>query len=104
MAKRSVGLLSGRSRHLARHHKPSQLKIRSIIKEFAIGERVAIIPKGNFGNIPHPRYKGKIGVVTGTRGSAYVVAINAMDSKRTLIVLPRYLERVGIPAKKAGTE
>ncbi len=94
MPKRSGGLFSGRSRHLARHHKPSSLSIDALIKEFSVGDKIAIVPKGSFRDIPHPRYRGKIGTVTERRGSAYVVEVRNMNSTKTLVVPVRHLERV----------
>lgn len=94
MSKRSTGLFAGRTRHLARHHKPSTLSIKELIKEFDIGDKVAIVPKGNFRDIPHPRYRGKIGTITERRGSAYIVRVRAINSTRTLIVPARHLEKI----------
>jgi len=94
MAKRSRGLLSKRTRHLARHHKPSDQRVSDIIKEFNVGDKVAIVPKGNFANIPHPRYKGKIGLITERRGRAYVVELKIMSATRKLIVPAVHLEKV----------
>ncbi len=94
MAQRSNGLFSGRTRHLARHHLPSKLSIRSLIKRFKVGDRVAIVPKGNFRDIPHPRYRGRIGEVIEARGSAYVVKIKVSSSTiRKIIVPQRHLEK-----------
>ncbi|HUC39019.1 MAG TPA: hypothetical protein VL944_02725 [Candidatus Acidoferrum sp.] len=94
MTKRSQGLLVGKTRHLARHHKPSTLNTGTLIKEFSIGDKVAIVPKGNFGNIPHPRYRGRTGTVTAKRGAAYVVRVRIMSTERTLIVPAIHLERI----------
>ncbi len=99
MSKRSTGLFSGRSRHLARHHRPSSLSINALIKEFNIGDKVAIVPKGSFRDIPHPRYRGKIGTVTERRGSAYVVSVRNMRSMKTLVVPTRHLEKVAVQSK-----
>ena len=63
MSQRSHGLFVGRTRQLARHHKPSKLSINRFIKNFNINDRVIIIQKGNMRNIPHPRYKGRVGTV-----------------------------------------
>ncbi len=96
MTERSHGLFVGRTRHLARHHKPSKLSISKIIKNFEIGEKVIIVPKGNFKNIPHPRYRGKTGVVTEKRGDSYVVELYVSKTmKRTLIVPQLHLEKAG---------
>ncbi len=93
MTKKSRGLFSGRTRHLARHHKPSRLNTGSIIKEFSIGDRVAIVPKSNMRNIPHPRYKGRIGTIIEKRGQAYVITLKMMSARRTLIVPSIHLEK-----------
>ena len=90
---RSHGLFVGKTRHLARHHKPSQLSVRHVIKSFNVGDRVAIIPKGNQKNIPHPRYRGRIGKVVEKRGSAYVVEVKIMSAKRTLVVPSLHLDK-----------
>lgn len=94
MSKRSHGLFSGRTRHLARHDKPSKLGITKLINVFKPGDKVIIAPHGNFKNIPHPRYKGRIGTVIESRGSAYVVDVLVSKStKRSLVVPQMYLER-----------
>ena len=94
MAQRSHGLFVGRTRQLARHHKPSRLGITKLIKHFNIDDKVVISPKGNFSNIPHPRYRGRVGTVTAKRGDAYVVIIHTSKSTmRTLIVPQMHLEK-----------
>ncbi len=95
MGARSHGLFSGRSRHLSRHGKLSTLGLSKLINKFEIGDKVVIAPHGNFSNIPHPRYKGRIGTVVGSRGSAYVVKVTASGpDKITLIVRQEYLSRL----------
>ncbi len=93
MTKRSGGLFVGRTRHLARHHKPSTLSVATFIKQFKEGDKVAIVPKGNFRNIPHPRYRGRIGTVVSKRGDAYEVRVKIMSAQRTLIVPAVHLEK-----------
>lgn len=73
---------------------PSAARVSDIIKNLKEGERVAIVPRGNFKNIPHPRYKGRIGKIIEKRGSSYVVEINVMRAKRTLIVPAMHLQKV----------
>ena len=94
MTRRSSGIFSGKTRHLARHHIPSRLSVSDKIKRFKVGDNVAIVPKGNFRNIPHPRYKGKIGRVIEVRGSAYVVQVRILNSTKKLVVPALHLERV----------
>ncbi len=94
MSQRSHGLFVGRTRNLARHSKPSRLGITKLIKDFKVGDRVIIMPKSNFKNIPHPRYKGKVGTVTEKRGSAYIVEIHTSKSMTRSIIVPQmHLER-----------
>ncbi len=95
MSERSHGLFSGRARHLARHHKPSKLSLSSLMKSFSVGDKVAIVPKGIFKDIPHPRYRGRVGTVTAKRGGAYVVEFMVSNkTKRTLVVPQRHLEKL----------
>ena len=86
-------MFAGKTRHLARHHRPSSLSVSAIIKSFKIGDMVAIVPKGNTRNIPHPRYKGKIGKVIEKRGAAYVVQINVFKTTKKLIVPVVHLDK-----------
>ncbi len=87
-------MLSRRTRNISRHHRPSSLNTGSQLKKFSIGDKVAIVPKGSYRNIPHPRYKGKIGEVVGQRGEAYIVEVNVMNAKRKLVVPSLHLEKV----------
>lgn len=94
MTKRSKGMFAGRSRHLARHHKPSTLGISKMIKEFNIGDKVVISPKGNVKDMPHPRYRGRIGVVVEKRGGAYGVEIAVSRKTKRLLIVPQlHLEK-----------
>jgi large subunit ribosomal protein L21e len=105
MTKRSQGLFVGKTRHLARHHKPSTLSVSESIKSFKDGDTVAIVPKGNFKNIPHPRYRGKVGKVIERRGSAYVVELKIFNSTKRLIVPVLHLKKVGAkPSNKTAVK
>jgi large subunit ribosomal protein L21e len=94
MTRSSRGLFSGRSRHLARHNMPSKIKVREIIKSYEVGDRVAIIPKSNMKNIPHPRYKGRIAKVLEKRGSAYVVELKMFNATKRLTVPGLHLRKI----------
>lgn len=103
MTQRSNGLFVGKTRHLSRHHRPSSLSISEIIGSFSNGEKVAIVPKGNFRNIPHPRYKGRVATVVERRGSAYVVELGMFNSVKKLVVPGIHLRRLA-PVKGKGAE
>jgi len=91
----SKGLFAGRTRHLARHHMPGKLGISELLKTLNIGDKVAIVPKGNFKDIPHPRYRGRIGTVTEKRGHAYMVEIKLSNKiTRKLVVNQTYLNKM----------
>ncbi len=94
MSQRSHGLFIGRTRNLARHNKPSTLSITNLIKRFKIGDKVVIQQKSNFRNIPHPRYKGRVGTVIEKRGDSYVVELAVSKSINRKIIVPQmHLEK-----------
>lgn len=94
MSQRSHGLFVGRTRHLARHNKPSSLGISKKLKRLEVGTMIVISPKSNFKNIPHPRYRGKVAKIIEKRGAAYVVELSVSKSiKRKIIVPQMHLEK-----------
>ncbi len=68
---------------------PSRLGISKRIKSFDIGSKVVILPKGNFRNIPHPRYRGRVAKVMEKRGDSYVVEIDVSKSMKKTLVVPQ---------------
>ncbi|VVB77185.1 50S ribosomal protein L21e [uncultured archaeon] len=104
MTERSHGLFSGRTRHLARHHKPGKLTIGQLLKSFKPGDKVTIVQKGNFKDIPHPRYRGRVGVVVEKRGGSYVVDVKlTKKTTRTLVVPQRHLDKTSPSVAKKAT-
>ena len=94
MSQRSHGLFIGRTRNLARHNKPSTLGITRLIKRFDVGSKVVISQKSNFRNIPHPRYKGRVGTVVEKRGDSYVVEFDVSKSMKRKVIVPQmHLEK-----------
>ncbi len=92
---RSRGLLSRRTRNLVRHKKPSTLTIVDFVKNIKIGDRVVINPKMITKEIPHPKYKGRTGIVVAKQGRAFVVEISiGKKAKRRLIVDQLHLEKL----------
>lgn len=91
--KRSRGKMSKRSR-LLRKRRGRKLGTTRLVKKFSIGDRVRIdIKSGYFGNMPHPRYRGKHGIIVGVRGKSYIVELRHMKSIKKLIIPPVHLER-----------
>jgi len=62
------------------------------IQEFQPGEKVHVLldPSKHKG-MPHPKFHGRTGEITGKRGRAFVLKITDGDSTKTLIALPEHL-------------
>lgn len=96
MAVRSKGLRS-KSRQILRKSPRDRgvPPITHVMKELPEGSRVAVkinpsIHKG----MPHIRFQGQTGVVTGKRGNSFVVAIRHGNKPKTLVVRPEHLKTV----------
>ncbi|ABL87756.1 LSU ribosomal protein L21E [Pyrobaculum islandicum DSM 4184] len=64
-----------------------------LLYEYKPGDRVVIDIDPTFvENAPHRRYQGKVGVVIGTRGRAYVIETYLGDKKKILVVTPEHLK------------
>ena len=72
-----------------------RVKITDLLKEYAIGDRVAIVlnPSVQDG-MPHPRFHGKVGRVIRKRGRAYVVEFKDGNKRKEAIALPVHLKKV----------
>ena len=84
-----------RTRRLLRKHvreKGAVPKLSVILREYKIGERVAIKidPSFHYG-MPHRRYHGLTGTVTGKRGRAYEVTVYLGRKKKVLYITPEHL-------------
>jgi len=91
MVKRSRGYLSKYSRKLKAKRK---LTVNDFIKDFKVGDRVYIdpVPYYKRGQIPHKRYKGKVGKIVEVRGNAYVVEIKIGGKTFKPVILPIHLK------------
>ncbi|MEM0086911.1 MAG: hypothetical protein QW774_02685 [Candidatus Micrarchaeaceae archaeon] len=95
MSKRSHGLLTGRSRNISRHRRLSRMGIAKRIKEFSIGDRVAIVPSGTSNDMPSLRFRGRVGSIAEKRGSSYVVSVALSRSTTKKVIVPqKYLEKI----------
>lgn len=94
MLPKSKGFRRG-AKHILRK-KPRERGLQPIgalLREYNQGDKVAIkIDSSIHKGMPHPRYQGKIGVISEKRGRAYV--INLMEGKkvRTLIARPEHIK------------
>ncbi|BFI75157.1 50S ribosomal protein L21e [Sulfurisphaera ohwakuensis] len=69
-------------------------RLSLLMEEFKEGDYVVIkinpsIHKG----MPHRRYHGKVGVIQGKRGKAYIVRVTLGDKEKVIIVRPEHLAK-----------
>ena len=88
------GFRTGTRRKFKKPHK-EKFTVERFLKEFKVNQKVLIdadpsSPK----NMPHYRYKGKVGVVKKKRGRAYVVNIMIGNKEKTLMLKPEHLKPV----------
>ena len=91
--RRSLGKMSKRSRALGAAAR--KLTIPGLISSFKVGDRVAIDSQSKYSGMPHPRYRGRTGIITDTRGKSYVVKIKDGNMEKGLIIPPVHLRKVG---------
>ncbi|MCC6029264.1 MAG: 50S ribosomal protein L21e [Candidatus Korarchaeum sp.] len=95
MGRRSAGFLHKSRDFLSKspreRGRPSPAKF---LKEFEVGDKVVIDVEPSIRRgMPHRRYQGKVGVVTGKRGEAYLVDVKIGGKTKHLIVLPVHLKK-----------
>ena len=69
-------------------------QISASLRKFKVGEQATVVLDGRVqSGMPHPRYHGKTGTVTGVQGKALLVRIVEGRKPKTLVVLPEHLRR-----------
>ena len=64
-----------------------------VLVDYEEGQRVDIVIDSGFHRgMPHKRYHGRTGVVTGLRGRAIVVDVNLGKATKTLIIRREHLQ------------
>lgn len=91
--RRSLGKMSKRSRALGAAAR--RLTVQALISSYRVGDVVAIDSQSKYSGMPHPRYRGRTGTITDTRGKAYVVSVQDGNMKKDLIVPPVHLRLIG---------
>ncbi len=63
-------------------------------RNFEVGEKVNVVidPAVHYG-MPHMRFQGKTGVVSGKQGRAYVVELKDGNKPKTLVARPEHLKK-----------
>ena len=63
-------------------------------RNFEVGEKVnAVIDPAVHHGMPHMRFQGKTGVVSGKQGRAYVVELKDGDKPKTVVTRPEHLKK-----------
>jgi len=72
-----------------------RLGLSRLLVNFENGEKVVIrIDPAVHKAIPHKRYQGKVGVVVGKRGDAYLLEIPFTKTVKTIITTPEHLKKL----------
>lgn len=85
-----------RTRKVLKKELRQKFKPNDYLKVFKVGDRVAIEPNpSSQKGMPHRRFRGRIGVVKGKRGHAYIVEIRNGGKTKLIISKPEHLKPVG---------
>jgi len=104
LTRKSKGYLHGSRDFLRKSPRERGLPpLSRFFQEFEVGQKVVIdvVPSEREG-IPHRRYQGKVGVVVGKRGRAYLVDVRVGGKVKHLIVPPVHLKPHSEPAPGSG--
>ena len=96
MAKRAHGPRQG-TRSILKKGKTerSRVFINRVMHPYAEGDSGAIVLDGaQQKGMPHRRFQGKTGIITGTQGRAYVVAVSDGNANKTVVARPEDLRRL----------
>ncbi|NYZ78850.1 50S ribosomal protein L21e [Candidatus Micrarchaeota archaeon] len=91
--KRSKGKFSKRTRLLRKRARKGALPMRRLLSSFGVGDKVCINLAPSQEGLPHPRYRGRHGVIVGMRGKSYVIDVKSGNSYKRLIVPGMHLKR-----------
>jgi len=91
--RRSKGKFSKRTRCLRKRVGERSLSMRRLLSSFSIGDKVCINLAPSQEGLPHPRYRGRHGVVVGMRGKSYVVDVKSGNSTKRLIISGMHLRK-----------
>jgi large subunit ribosomal protein L21e len=95
MSRSGRGFRTGTRRKFKKPHR-AKFTVERYLKEFLPDQRVVIdVDPSSTKNIPHYRYKGKVGIVKEKRGQAYEISIMLGNKEKTLMLRPEHLK----PAK-----
>jgi large subunit ribosomal protein L21e len=95
MSRSGRGFRTGTRRKLKKAHR-DKFTVERYLKQFEPNQAVMIdIDPSSTKNMPHYRYKGKVGKIVRKRGRAYVVSVKLGNKEKTLMLLPEHLRPAG---------
>jgi len=63
-----------------------------VMRKYGTGDKVYIKPNPAIHDtLPHRRYVGKVGIVEGMRGRAYIIRVHLGNKEKKLIIYPEHL-------------
>jgi len=60
------------------------------------GDRVSIAKEQSMASSFPERFQGRIGIIEGKRGKAYLVSINDQDKRKTFLIEPIHLKKIKV--------
>lgn len=92
MVKKSRGFRAKTRKSLEQKYRPN---ITKFLQEFRKNQSVMILQEpSSHKSMPHPRFKGKVGIIKGKRGKAYIVEIADGNKVKTLITRSEHLKAI----------
>lgn len=94
MTKKSRGFRTGTRKKL-RQKRSVRPTITKFLKDFRIGQQVMVFhePSSSRG-MPFPRFRGKVGKVSGKRGNSYIVEVVEGKKVKKIISSPEHLKQI----------
>lgn len=72
-----------------------KLGLSKLLVDYKEGEKVVVdIDPSTHSGVPHKRFQGQVGIVTGKRGNAYLLQITYDSKVKKLVALPQHLRRL----------
>jgi large subunit ribosomal protein L21e len=72
-----------------------KISIRARLQRFDSDQTVSIKIDPAYQKIPHPRFNGRTGRISGNQGRAYFVEVQDGGKTKQILVSPEHLKRVG---------
>ena len=84
-----------RTRSKLKGEKRSKFTVERLLQDFPNGQKVCIKqdPSSQSG-MPHTRYQGNVGTVTGRRGLAYVLSVKVRKNEKEILAKPEHLKAI----------